>query len=80
VLLESNSRLPRINRYLKDSPGVPFIVGFQLLLLICVGLLIQGYSVMASEVAVYAYYMLLAGVVLQLTSSMRSRKEEAEQK
>ena len=80
MLLESNSRLPRIKRYLKDSPGALFILGFQLLLLICVGLLIQGNSVMASEVAVYAYYLLLAGVVLQLTSSVRSRKEEAEQK
>jgi hypothetical protein len=69
-----------MKRYLKGSPGALFILGFQLLLLICVGLLIQGYSVMASEVAVYAYYMLLAGVVLQLTSSIRSRKEEVEQK
>ena len=80
MLLESNSRLPRIRRYLKDSPGAPFIVGFQLLLFICAGLLIQGNSVMAGEVAVYAYYLLLAGVVLQLTSSVRSRKKEAEQK
>ena len=80
MLLGFNSRFPKIKRYLKDSPGAPFIVGFQLLLLICAGLLIQGNSVVASEVAVYAYCLLLAGVVLQLTSSIRSRKEEAEMK
>lgn len=80
MLFGLNARFPRIKRYLKISPGAPFIIGFQLLLLICAGLLIQGNSVMASEVAVYAYYLLVAGVVLQLISPVRSRSEDSEQK
>lgn len=66
-----NVRTPRIKRYLKDNPGAPFVIGFQLLLLICAGLLIQGNSVMANEVAGYAYFLLVIGVVLQLIAYVK---------
>ena len=66
-----NVSVPRIKRYFKDNPGAPFIIGFQLLLLVCAGLLIQGNSVMANEVAVYAYFLLVIGVVLQLIAYVR---------
>lgn len=69
-----NVSVPRIKRYLKDNPGAPFIIGFQLLLLVCAGLLIQGNSVMANEVAVYAYFLLVIGVVLQLIAYVRHGK------
>lgn len=64
-------RAPRIKRYFKDNLGAPFIIGFQLLLLVCAGLLIQGNSVMANEVGVYAYFLLVIGVVLQLIVYVR---------
>lgn len=66
-----NVKAPRIKRYFKDNPGAPFIVSFQLLLLVCAGLLIQGNSVVANEVAVYAYFLLVIGVVMQLIAYVR---------
>jgi len=66
-----NVKAPRIKRYLKDNLWAPFIVSFQLLLLVSAGLLIQGNSVVANEVAVYAYFLLVIGVVLQLITYVR---------
>lgn len=66
---------PKIKRYFKNNPGAPFIIGFQLLLMVCAGLLIQGNSAMADEVAIYAYFLLVAGVVLQLIAYIRHRNE-----
>jgi len=65
---------PRIKGYFKDNPGGSFVIGFQLLLGVCAGLLIQGNSVMANEVAVYAYFLLIIGVVLQLIAYLRHGK------
>jgi len=66
---------PEIKRYFKNNPGAPFIIGFQLLLVVCASLLIQGNSAMAEEVAIYAYFLLVAGVVLQLIAHVRHRNE-----
>jgi len=63
--------LPRAKRYFRENLGAPFIIGFQLLLLVCAGLLIRGNSVIANEVAVYAYFLLVIGVVLQLIAYVR---------
>lgn len=64
--------MPRIKRYLRHNPGASFVIGFQLLLLVCAGLLILGNSVWADGVAVAAYFSLVIGVVLQLFSLIRS--------
>lgn len=63
--------VPRIRRYLRDNPGASFVIGFQLLLLVCAGLLILGNSVWAEGVAVAAYFSLVIGVVVQLFSLIR---------
>jgi len=65
--------LPRVKRYLIENPGASFIVGFQILLLVCAGLLTLGNSVWAEGVAVVAYFSLVIGVVLQLISFLRHR-------
>ena len=72
--------LPRIKRYLRDNPGAAFIIGFQILLVVCAGLLIVGTPVWADGVAVVAYFSLVIGVVLQLVSFLRhgERVEENE--
>jgi len=72
--------LPRIKGYLRDNPGASFIIGFQVLLIVCAGLLILGNSVWAEGVAVVAYFSLVIGVVLQLVSFLRhgERVEENE--
>jgi len=70
--------LPRVKRYLRENPGASFIIGFQLLLLVCAGLLIGGNFVWAEGVAVVAYFSLVIGVVLQLISFLRRGKQEEE--
>jgi len=70
--------LPRIKRYFRDNPGAFFIVGFQIFLLVCAGLLILGNSVWAEGVAVVAYFSLVIGVVLQLISFLRRVRQEEE--
>jgi len=54
--------------YFRENWGFPFVAGFQLLLMVCAGLLIQGNSGLANKVAVYAFFLLVMGVVLQLAS------------
>ena len=58
--------LLRIKGYVREKLGAPFILGFTLFLVIAAGSLSMGLDVLANEVAVYAYYALVAGVVLQL--------------
>lgn len=67
--------LPRIKRYLRENPGASFIIGFQILLLVCAGLLILGNSVWAEEVAAVAYFSMVIGVILQLMSFLRHQEE-----
>ena len=58
--------LLRVKGYVRENWGTPFILGFMLLLMIAAGSLAMGLDVLANEVAVYAYYALVAGIVLQL--------------
>lgn len=64
----------RLRRYFRENWGAPFVIGFQLLLLACAVLLVGGESALANQTAMYAYYLLVAGIVLQLISFMRARK------
>lgn len=70
--------LARIKSYLRENPNAPFIIGFPILLLVCVGLLILGNSVWAEGLAVVAYFSLVIGVVLQMISFLRHGKQEEE--
>jgi hypothetical protein len=62
--------------YFRENLGAPFIIGFMALLIICAGLLIQGNSNSANELSVYAYYLLVIGVILQLASFLKYGKSE----
>ena len=63
--------ITQIMTYFRRNMGVLFVIIFQILLLSCAALLIWGYSNLANEVAIYAYYSLVVGVVLQLVSFLR---------
>lgn len=65
----------RLKKYLWENWGAPFVIGFQMLLLVCAGLSVGDKQALANDVAVYAYYLLVIGVVLQLVSFIRGRKE-----
>ena len=67
---------PKIKGCFKENPGATFIVGFQALLLVCAGLLIQGNWLLAEGVAIVAYFSLVVGVVRQLIFFVRHAKEE----
>jgi Gpi18-like mannosyltransferase len=61
----------KLEEYLRENPGALFIIFFQILLIICAILLIQGKSTLADDIAVYAYYSLVIGVILQIISFMK---------
>ncbi|MGA3110555.1 MAG: hypothetical protein ABSE15_00800 [Candidatus Bathyarchaeia archaeon] len=63
----------KVKGYLKENWGSPFIVGFMLLLIAAAISLSAGLSSIADIVAVYAYYALVAGIVLQLASFLKYR-------
>ena len=72
-------RVPsRVKGYVKENWGAPFVVGFMALLMAAAVFLIMEFSVLAEEVAVYAYYSLVVGVVLQLACFLKYRKGEGE--
>lgn len=56
----------RVGRFLRRNPWAIPILGFQVLLVSCAGLLAAGLSVFAEGVADVAYFMLLFGVVAAL--------------
>ena len=64
--------------YVRENWGSPFIVGFIFLLLAAAVLLSVGLSVWAESIAVYAYYSLVAGVVLQLVCYLKYKRNAAE--
>jgi Ni,Fe-hydrogenase I cytochrome b subunit len=65
-----------ITMYFKANLGAPFIIGFMVLLIICAGFSFYGYSTSANDVAVYAYFFLMIGVILQLASLLKYRKDK----
>jgi hypothetical protein len=71
---------PKVKKYFRDNLGAPFIIGFQLLLLVCASLLIQGSTSAANEIAIVAYSMLVVGVILQFIMYIKHRDEEGREK
>ena len=63
--------------YFKTNWGAPFIIAFQALLISAAGYLAIGAEAIANELAVYAYYSLVAGVILQLVSYFKYEKRES---
>jgi heme/copper-type cytochrome/quinol oxidase subunit 4 len=68
----------RIKVYTRENWGAPFIVGFMLLLMVAAVSLSIGVADVANEVAIYAYYALVVGVVLQLVCFLKYRKKDGE--
>lgn len=67
-----------MKEYFKDNPGALFVLGFQLLLVACAGLLIQGSLAVANEIATYAFFLLVVGVILQFVAHLRHRNDAEE--
>lgn len=56
----------RLRGYLRENWGAPFIIAFMVMLMMAAGYLCYGLESIANDIAVYAYYSLVVGVVLQL--------------
>jgi hypothetical protein len=61
------------NAYFRENWGAPFILGFIALIIVCAVLQLDGLPDSANSVAVYAYYLLVIGVILQIVSYIRDR-------
>jgi hypothetical protein len=68
----------RAKVYVKENWGAPFIMGFMALLMVAAVSLLMDLVVLADEVAVYAYYALVVGVVLQLVCFLKYGKRNGE--
>jgi hypothetical protein len=68
-----------VKRYVKENWGSPFIAGFLLILIAAATLLSFGLSYLSNTMAVYAFYGLVLGVVLQLVCFVKYLpKDESE--
>lgn len=67
--------LQKVKKHFRENLGVPFIITFQMLLLVCASLLIVGNVSLANGVATGAYFSLVIGVVLQLISFLKHGKD-----
>jgi len=63
--------LARVKRFLRGTPGAAFVLGFQVLIVACAGLLILDLGWLAEGAAVVAYFLLVAGVIVQLAWFLR---------
>jgi len=77
VLYRLYSRSPQfkynVKGYIKVNWGAPFIIVFMLLLIVAAFSLSVSLSSIADAVAVYAFYALVVGVVLQLVCFLKYR-------
>jgi hypothetical protein len=54
-----------LKTHFKENPGTPFIIGFMLLLIAAAVLLVAGRSDEANATAVYAFYSIVLGIIIQ---------------
>ncbi|MEM2780310.1 MAG: hypothetical protein QW791_05505 [Candidatus Bathyarchaeia archaeon] len=60
--------------FIKGNPGALPILGFQGLLIACAVLLVFGMNETADSIAVIAYFLLVAGVLIQLACYIRESR------
>lgn len=70
--------LVRVKGYLRENWGAPYVVGSMILLMSAAASLIMGSESLADSLAIYAYYSLVAGVVLQLVRFLKYNKGNRE--
>jgi len=70
IKIKSNKQMKNLARFFKENLGSLCIIAFMALLLASATYLSLGMSREAENLAVIAYFMLVAGVLLQLLSYM----------
>jgi hypothetical protein len=80
-MIELIKKLPdRFKMYPQENWGAPFFAAFLLLLVVAAASLAVGSADLAKEVAIYAYYALVVGSVLQLVCFVKYNKRNDEDK
>ena len=69
----------KAHTYIRTNWGAPFVLAFIVLLIASAALLSAGRSSTANSIAVYAFYALVLGVVLQIASYIRYGESEQEE-
>jgi hypothetical protein len=67
----------KIERHFIRNPGTLFIIVFDVLILTCAFLLIQG-NPLVDDVAVFAYCFLVVGVFLQAVAFLKDKRLRSE--
>ena len=65
---ESQYRIRIKVSYFRENWGAPFIIGFMALLLVSATGLSLSQKGLANDIAIYAFYLLVVGVILQIVS------------
>ena len=73
MVSQLKSNLLKIERYFTKSPGALFIILFDVLIVTCAFLLVQG-NPLVDNVAVFAYCFLVIGVVLQALAFLKDKR------
>ena len=63
-------------RFFRQNPGAVFVLGFEVVLVACAVLLVAGFASLAEGWAVVAYFLLVAGVVVQLAFFVKNSRGE----
>ena len=70
-------RLNQLKDYFRSNPGAPFILAFMVLLLSAAALLTAGRQREADNVANYAFYALVVGIVIQIGVAVREERRHS---
>lgn len=63
-------------RYLRENWGAPFISAFMFLLMAAAVHQAENLEAVANDLAIYAYYMLVVGVALQLAAFIKEERSK----
>lgn len=70
-------KIRHLKEYFRENLGAPFIIAFMALLLTSAVFLLLGISEVSDRLATIAYFMLIAGVLLQMVSYfLESRRKK----
>jgi len=73
-ILKIEKMLNAVKRYVKENWGSPFIVAFALMLPVAAFLLPTNFFLSAYSIAIYAFYALVVGVILQFVCFVNYKK------
>lgn len=74
-------KIRHLKEYFRENLGAPFIIAFMALLLTSAVFLLLGISEVSDRLATIAYFMLIAGVLLQMVSYfLESRRKKVDER